>query len=181
MQRTNKVSIRALSASALLTAVTIVLAQISVMTPWGVPFTLQTFAIALCGYLLGARMGFASVITYILMGAAGVPVFSNFRGGITMLFGLTGGFIFGFIPLVLLCGVGEKRRHTAVKLLFGVLGLIICHILGVLQFSLVTSSGIYRSMLLVSLPYLIKDLVSIAAAYFLSLAIRRAIPKLLKN
>ncbi len=181
MERKNSVSVRMLTASALLTAVTIVLAQISVMTPWGVPFTLQTFAIALCGYTLGARAGIVPVIVYIIMGAAGVPVFSNFRGGINVIFGITGGFIFGFIPLALLCGIGKERRHTAARLLLGLLGLILCHALGVLQFSFATSSNLMRSLMLVSLPYIVKDMVSIASAYYLSAAIRKAIPKLLKN
>ena len=178
MKNTNKFSINKLTSAALLTAVTIVLAQISVMTPWGVPFTLQTFAIALCGYVLGSKIGFVSVITYILMGVAGVPVFSNFRGGINVVFGLTGGFIFGFIPLVLLSGLAVKRRNAALKILLGFIGLVICHILGVIQFAFVTSSSITHSLILVSLPYLIKDLVSVFAAYYLSMSIRKIVPKL---
>jgi biotin transport system substrate-specific component len=179
MNKENKFSVKKLTSAALLTAVTIVLAQISVMTPWGVPFTLQTFAIALCGYVLGARMGFTSVMTYIIMGAAGVPVFSNFRGGLSIIFGLTGGFIFGFIPFVLLCGLAVKRKSAVSSILLGVAGLVICHILGVLQFSFITSSNITQSLILVSLPYLIKDFVSVFSAYYLSVALRRTIPKVL--
>lgn len=173
-----KLSIRKLTAAALFTAVTIVLAQISVMTPWGVPFTLQTFAIALCGYMLGARIGFASVITYIILGAAGVPVFSNFRGGINMIFGLTGGFIFGFVPLVLLSGVAYSYKNIFLKISLGLLGLGVCHTLGVLQFSFVTASSLPHSFMLVSFPYLVKDIVSIIAAYYLSLIIKKTVPRL---
>lgn len=177
--KTSKLSIQKLTAAALFTAVTIVLAQISVMTPWGVPFTLQTFAIALCGYVLGARMGLASVITYIIMGAVGVPVFSNFRGGLNMLFGLTGGFIFGFIPFVLLCGIGSVRKSAILKISLGLIGLAICHILGILQFSFITASNLQRTFMLVSFPYLVKDLISVLGAYYLSMVLKRTVPRLI--
>ncbi len=176
--KNSKFSIQRLTAAALLTAVTIVFAQISVMTPWGVPFTLQTFAIALCGYMLGARIGFAAVMTYIVLGAAGIPVFSSFRGGISMIFGLTGGFIFGFLPFVLLCGAASGRKNIFFKIFLSLLGLVACHSLGVLQFSFVTASSLPHSFMLVSFPYLIKDIVSVIAAYCLSIIIKKAVPRL---
>ena len=81
-----------LTLAALFTAVTAVLSQTAIPTPFDVPLTLQTFAVALCGYTLGIKWGLASILTYILLGTAGVPVFSGFRGGVQVLFGATGGF-----------------------------------------------------------------------------------------
>ena len=83
--------------AALFTAITAALSQAAIPTPFGVPLTLQTFAVALCGYVLGIKWGLASIITYILLGVFGVPVFSGFKGGAQVLFGATGGFIFGFL------------------------------------------------------------------------------------
>lgn len=179
MIKSGKLSVKELTAAAMMTAVTALLAQVSFMTPWGVPLTLQTFAVALCGYALGSKLGTASISAYILMGAVGVPVFSSFRGGIGMLFGVTGGFLFGFIPFVFLCGLAVKQKNTALKLFIGALGLIVCHIFGIIQFSIVSASSLHRSFMLVSFPYILKDLASLTAAYFLSVAIRRAIPKTL--
>ena len=66
---------------ALCSAITVVCSQISV--PIGpVPVTLQTFAIALSGYLLGAKGGTAAVTVYIITGLIGLPVFAGFKGGI---------------------------------------------------------------------------------------------------
>ena len=54
--------------AALFTAITAALSQAAIPTPFGVPLTLQTFAVALCGYVLGIKWGLASIITYILLG-----------------------------------------------------------------------------------------------------------------
>ena len=48
-----------------------VLSQIAIPLPTGVPITLQTFAVALCGYVLGPGMGALSVGVYLALGAAG--------------------------------------------------------------------------------------------------------------
>jgi len=175
-----KISTKELVSAAVFTALTIVLTQISIPMPTNVPITLQTLAIALCGYALGARLGFISVLTYVLLGAVGAPVFSHFRGGIGMLLGYTGGFIIGFIPMALLCGLAARRK-AYLALPLGIAGLAVCHLLGVAQFSLVSSRPFLDSLLLVSLPYLVKDIASVLAAYYLALALRRAVPLLNEN
>ncbi|NLL46906.1 MAG: biotin transporter BioY [Clostridiales bacterium] len=175
MKKANRLSTKELVTAAVFTAVTIVLALTSIPMPSGVPLTLQTFAVALCGYTLGAKLGFVSIVTYILLGTAGAPVFSNFRGGIGMLAGYTGGFIFGFIPFVLLCGL-SVRRKMYIALPLGALGLMLCHALGVAQFSLVASRPFIDSFVLVSLPYLVKDGASLLTAYYTAIALRRALP-----
>ena len=74
-----------------------------------VPITLQVLAVSLIGYFLGAKRGIISILAYILLGLVGVPVFSGFMGGIYVLFGYTGGFILGFLPLAFMCGMGKKK------------------------------------------------------------------------
>ncbi|HHU05733.1 MAG TPA: biotin transporter BioY [Clostridiales bacterium] len=175
-----KISTKELVTAAVFTAVNIVLAQISIPMPSNVPITLQTLAIALCGYALGAKLGFISVVSYVLLGAVGAPVFSHFRGGIGMLLGYTGGFIIGFVPMALLCGLAAHRKMF-VALPCGLIGLAACHLLGVIQFSIVSSRPFMDSLLLISLPYLIKDVASVLAAYYLALALRRAVPLLSKR
>ena len=156
-----------LTLSALFAVLLGAVSQIAILTPVGVPITLQVAAVALCGYVLGAKWGTASVAVYILLGAVGVPVFSGFKGGIHNLFGLTGGFIPGFLVLALLCGLSVKAKPI-IKILLGVFGVGITHILGVLQFSFVSKTGILESFLAVSLPYILKDILLIFAAVLLS-------------
>jgi len=177
MKINTKSSTKNIAIIGLFTAFTITLSQLAIPLPSGVPVTLQTFAIALCGYILGWKRGLAAVWTYIILGAIGLPVFSNFGGGLGKLFGMTGGFIWGFLFLVMLCGIGIKSNNFLTSIVLGIIGLAPCHLLGVVQFSLVTSTPILRAAFLASFPYLIKDIVSIAGAYFIAIAARKALAK----
>ena len=170
-----KETIQKIVLCAMFTAVVIVLAQISIPMPTGVPITLQTFAVALCGYILGAKWGSFSIGIYVLLGAIGVPVFANFNGGLGAVLGLTGGFIFGFILLALFCGL--PGRGKVYKIIYGLLGLIACHVLGSLQYSLLSHNSFWTSALLVSVPYLVKDMIFVGCAYICSVGIERAIKK----
>ena len=170
-------SIRSMAQMAVLTALLAVLSQISIPMPSGVPVTLQTLAVALCGFVLGAGPGAASVGLYILLGAVGMPVFAGFSGGFGALVRMTGGFIWGFLPFAALCGLAIGRRNILPTALLALAGLAICHSLGVLQFSLVTGTGLLSSAALVSLPYLVKDAISVTAAYLLALPVNRALER----
>lgn len=79
------------------TALTAIAAQVSIPTAIGVPFTLQTFAVLLVSASLGSIRGSLSMLTYALVGAFGLPVFSEGSSGFDVLFGATGGFIIGFV------------------------------------------------------------------------------------
>ena len=71
-------SIQKVVMTGMLVAVMAVMSQIQFPLPSGVPVTMQTFAMALAGYILGWRYGLASTVVYILLGAVGVPVFAGF-------------------------------------------------------------------------------------------------------
>lgn len=164
--------------TALFAAIMAVMSQLSIPTPFGVPVSLQTFAVALCGYFLGAKKGTAAVLVYIFAGAVGIPVFSGFKGGFAVLFGVTGGFIFGFIPLAILCGLEFRKAspplRAVLSLLTGAVGILVCHLFGTVQYALLMGIDLLRSALTVSVPFLIKDFVSLAAAYFGAVALRSA-------
>lgn len=87
--------IRKMSYAAVLAALTGAGALLSV--PLGpVPFTLQTFFVILAGFLLGAKWGFVSIALYLLLGSAGLPVFSGGAAGAGHLLGPTGGYLVAF-------------------------------------------------------------------------------------
>ena len=85
-------------------AVLAVLSQISIPLPSGIPVTLQTFAVALCGYALGWKRGLLATAVYVALGLVGLPVFSGFSGGLGKLAGPTGGYILGFLAIAGLAG-----------------------------------------------------------------------------
>ncbi|MDD2979617.1 MAG: biotin transporter BioY [Hespellia sp.] len=159
----------------MLTAVLAVLSIIQIPMPSGVPITLQTFAVALCGYVLGSKRGTISVILYVLIGAVGVPVFAGMTGGFAALVGATGGFLFGFIPMAFLVGLGVRSKHKVLSVIWGVAGLAVCHVFGVIQFSIVTGTGLAASFAMASAPYLIKDVLSVIGAAVVAVAVRKGL------
>ncbi len=167
---------------ALFAAVLAVLSQLSIPLPTGIPVTLQTFAVALTAYTLGWKKGICSVAIFLALGAVGMPVFSNFTGGIAKFAGVTGGYLWGFLPMTLLCGLGIDLwlKNPCIKsrvylFLLSIAGLSACHVPGVFQFALVSGSSPIHAFLAASAPYLLKDILSLAAAFGLAVAIRRAL------
>lgn len=158
---------------ALFAAVLAILSQFSIPTPTNVPLTLQTFAVALTGVVLGWQLGLSATALFILLGSIGVPVFASFSGGLHVVLGYSGGFIWGFLIMAALCGLGSSLPHKAAGYALGILGLVLCHLLGILQFMAVARHGFAESFLLVSAPYLIKDIVSVILAYIVGNLIRR--------
>lgn len=154
----------------LFTAITSILCAIPIgINILGVPCTLQTFAICLLGFLLGEKMGVTSVFMYILLGFIGMPVFNGFMGGPSVLFGINGGFIFGFIPLSYLCALSKRVSiPKGIRIFLPFFGLLLCHLLGTLQFCFLTGSSLNTALLLVCVPYFPKDLLLVAASYFVS-------------
>ena len=168
-------SIQKVVMTGMLAAVMAVMSQIQFPLPSGVPVTMQTFAMALAGYILGWRYGLASTVVYILLGAVGVPVFAGFSGGLGFTVSPAGGYIWGFLPMVALCGLGYEKRSMPALIGLSVAGLSCCHILGVIQLSIVTGLNAWGAFLTGSAPYLLKDLASLAAAYAVAKAVRKAL------
>jgi biotin transport system substrate-specific component len=88
-------------------------ARISIPLPFTpVPITAQTLAVLLVGALYGARLGLATLLAYLAEGLAGLPVFHQGTFGPAVLFGPTGGYLFGFALAAFLVGwlLEEQRR-----------------------------------------------------------------------
>ena len=169
MKRTTKYVL-----AALFTAIIAVLAQVSFPLPSGIPLTLQIFAVALCGFWL-KWYGVLSVATYILLGLIGAPVFSHFGAGPSILFGQTGGFIFGFLLLSCACSLSQKTKNKPLKISLIFIGIILCHLCGIVQFLFVWNQGFFEAFMLCSAPFLLKDLVLVYAALGVSNLIKKRI------
>ncbi len=90
--------------------VTMVAAQVAIPLPWTpVPITGQTFAVLLVGATLGARRGALAMLLYLAEGAAGLPVFAGLSGGVTTLFGPTGGYLLAFPLAAFVTGALAER------------------------------------------------------------------------
>ena len=146
--------------------------------PFPVPFTLQTFAVFLALMTLGGKRGFYAVLVYLLLGAAGLPVFSGFQGGFGVLMGATGGYLTGFLASAFFYRIITNKRESPVQTkLAAVAGLLICYSIGTLWFSAGYASGsvtgVYSALLLCVVPYVIPDLIKLALAFALSCRLRQ--------
>jgi biotin transport system substrate-specific component len=63
---------------------------------WPVPVTMQTFAVLVIGAAYGPRLGVATLLAYLALGAAGLAVFTGQGAGLAYMMGPTGGYLVGF-------------------------------------------------------------------------------------
>ncbi len=162
--------------AALFTALMAVFAQIQIPTPF-FPVTLQTFAIALCGYTLGVKYSLMSVLAYILLGVVGAPVFSGFCGGLHHITGPQGGFVIAFPLLALFCALCFKLKKRTQKILFGILGVFVMFVFGIIHFMLVTDM---KSLLATALMFawvFIKDILLCIFAFYVSDLLKKRVLK----
>lgn len=158
-------------------ALTGLAAQIRFYLPWTpVPVTGQVFAVLLCGALLGSGYGALSQIFYLGLGYAGLPWFAGFSAGSVALFGMRGGYLMGFVPAALFTGLLiEKTPSTLLRPLiisFLMLGAVaIIYIFGAIQFAAFTGAGIYTTMSLAVIPFVLGDIVKALIAGLLVSAI----------
>ncbi len=161
-----------------------------VSVPLGpVPFTLQTFVMVFALLVLTPRQCLAAIGGYLVLGAIGLPVFSSMRGGIGILAGPTGGFLWGFllgaaIVLVFLqvarlrfgaCGeVG--RKGLIFDLIAGFLFLAVMYVCGWAQLMVVASLSPAAAFATAVAPFLIVDAIKLVAAVFTARAVRKALP-----
>jgi biotin transport system substrate-specific component len=118
MRRTNTTDLALIAAFAALIAVCAILPAIKVGAGI-VPITLQTFGVLLAGAVLGAKRGFLAVLLYLMVGAAGLPVFSGGAAGLATFAGPTAGYLLGFPLAAALCGflvARLPRRQVATNI-----------------------------------------------------------------
>lgn len=136
-----------------------------------IPFTLQTLGITTTAAVLGKRNGTISVLLYILLGAVGIPVFAQFKSGLTAILGPTGGYIIGFIFTALIVGYLSEKFDNKILYTFisMILGVLVCYVFGTAWFIKVYSSSQGPISLMTALswcifPFIIPDLIKISVS-----------------
>ena len=171
-----KFTTRDLTYTALGAVLLAVCSWLSVPAP--VPFTLQTFAVFCVLELLGGRRGTAAVLVWLLLGAAGLPVFSGFRGGLGTLFGLTGGYLLGFVLTGLVYRLFERfSSRPAARVGALVLGLALCYAFGTLWFMRLYAAqtgpiSVAAALGCCVLPFLLPDAAKLGLALLLARRLR---------
>lgn len=167
-----------LTSCALMAALLCALGPMSV--PIGpVPITLATLIIYLSIYLLGAVDSTISVLVYLLLGAVGMPVFSNYQGGLAKLVGPTGGYLVGYLLMTLIAGflMQKGSRKLIVTIPAFILGTAVLYFFGTAWFVLMMHCEIGYALSVCVVPFVPFDLVKIVLAAGFGKILRDALVK----
>ena len=145
-------------------------AQISIDLPFSpVPITLQTFTIFLLALILPKDWALYSVITYIAEGAINFPVFANFKGGIWVILGPTGGYILSWpLAVIILKKLLNYMPRFFALIIVSVI-VLLCGTLWLSQFV-----GINNAFKMGFLPFLITDFIKVIILSIISKIISKA-------
>lgn len=176
---------RKLTLCAMMAAVMCVLAPISI--PIGpISITGGTLAIYLTACMLGGKWGTAATLVYLLAGFVGLPVFSNYMGGASRLVGPTGGYLVGYLPMMLIAGTvveltlrrfgGQEKQGAVMALALQFLGLVLAtavlYAFGTAWYCLQAGVDLQRALAACVLPFIPFDLVKMAVALAVGTPVR---------
>jgi biotin transport system substrate-specific component len=154
-----------------------------------VPITLQTFGVMLAGIVLGARRGALAVLLYVVVGLAGLPVFSGGTGGLAIVAKASFGYVIGFVLAAALVGflvsrfavrLSPARRYWAIFACATVTSLVAIHPIGiaVMGWRLGVSPG---EAIALGATFLPGDVVKNALVAVVATAVFRAFPDMLRG
>ena len=145
-----------------------------------VPITMGTLAVMMAGAVLGSHYGALSMVIYVLLGAAGMPVFSMAQGGVGILIGPGGGFILGYIAMAFVVGLVTERWGGSYRVLVPAMaaGCLVVYACGLAWFMALTGTGLWSAALLCMVPFLPGDAVKILLGSFLVHRYRRYVDRL---
>jgi biotin transport system substrate-specific component len=147
----------------------------------GVPITLQTLGIMLTGAILGARKGFLSVLVFLVLTSAGLPLLAGGRGGLGIWAGPSAGYLVGWLAGVVVIGLLTARilpryplwQGIGINLLGGVL---VIYLFGVTWLAIRTSWG---PAVTGAIPFLPGDVLKAVVAALVAKQVHRAYPGLI--
>ncbi|MCR4661837.1 MAG: biotin transporter BioY [Clostridia bacterium] len=152
--------------------------------PSVVPFTLQTFAVFFTLMFLGGKRGTIAILSYLLLGLCGVPIFSNFNGGISAFVNFSSGYLIGFLLMALFFWAFTAifKGKLWAQIVGLVIGLLICYTFGTIFFILLYTARIESISLISALticvfPFIPFDLIKLAIGVFLAKLLNKYIPK----
>ncbi len=172
------IRVRDMTKIAIFAALMCILGPLSI--PIGpVPISLTTLVIYIMVYVLGMKKGVISCIVYILLGLVGLPVFSGFSFGPSKLLGPTGGYIIGYIFVVLIVGAIIDRWPNKYWLHFTgfLVGTAVLYAFGTAWFVYLMKCTLAYAMSVCVVPFIPGDLCKIIIAMLVGSQVRRALIK----
>lgn len=162
-----RINTRDMAHIALAVALNAVCAFITI--PATVPFTLQVFGIFFTLEYLGGKRGAIAVWLYLLFGAIGLPLFSGFRGGFSVLLSATGGFIMAFAAVALLYfALSFFKTPRWAHYLLAAVSLALIYFGGCGWFVFIMGGTLKHALLICVIPFILPDVIKIALAFALA-------------
>ena len=145
-----------------------------------VPITLQTFVVMLAALMLPWKQAGAAVLMYLAAGAAGLPVFAGFNGGVGALLGPTGGFLWGFVLGSALAGLAAKALEGGLaayprSLACAAALVLVSYACGTVQLMALMNLDLMGALAIAVFPFILPDAVKIAVGARLGCTVARAI------
>ena len=175
---------RAKSKIYVLTMTAVMAAVIAAVAPFSIPagegsFTPCTLVLYLTPYILGWKGAATATLVYILVGMVGMPVFSGFKAGLSVLAGPTGGYILGYIPMVVLTGLVVKifPKNRAFQLGGMILATAVLYTFGTVMFCVQTGASVDKALWVCVIPFIPFDLGKMVAATALGPVLRERLVK----
>ncbi|RQG97900.1 biotin transporter BioY [Natrarchaeobius chitinivorans] len=166
--------VRSFARAAILAALLGATAPVSIPIPISpVPITLQVLFVFLAGLYLGPVWGPFSVLLYLTAGAVGLPVFAEMKSGIGILFGQTGGYLWGYVVAAWLIGVmvhrGTELRDPAeqplpIVVVALVASMVVIYGMGVGYMAWLLELELLEAVAMGMVPFLVGDLLKMVAA-----------------
>ncbi len=171
-----KLTIREMCACGLMAALLCVLAPVSIPLAGEVPVSLATLAVMLCGALLGPFTGTLAVLVYIILGSLGLPVFAGWTSGLHIVFGVTGGYIIGYLALACITGYAYELAmarqkgflRSAIQVSGMVTGTAVLYLIGTSWFCKATGTPPVPALSVCVFPFLPGDMAKIFITVLLS-------------
>nr|WP_317378316.1 biotin transporter BioY [uncultured Faecalimonas sp.] len=173
---------RTLVRIALVTAVTCILAPLSIPLPFSpVPLSLTNFVLYVSIFLLGWKSATISYLVYLLLGTVGLPVFSGFAGGLGKLAGPTGGYLVGMIFLTILSGfIAERCSRKPVIIFLGMLlGSAVNYLFGTLWLCMQLHLSFLEGLMTGVVPYIVFDIIKMVIALIIGITVQKRLKHLL--
>lgn len=144
-----------------------------------VPIVLQNMLAVMAGLVLGPLNGLLSVLLFLVSGALGLPVFSGARGGLAVLAGPTGGYLFGYLGGALIAGlIAGKPQEDKVCPLWkcaaaALLGMLFVYVPGLARLSIMFQGNWAKTIATGFIPYILGDLAKVVLMTLSAPALRK--------
>lgn len=175
-----KLNIRDIIYSALLAAITSVLGYVIIPLPFSpIPITGQSLAVMIAGCVLTPIQAGLSMLIFLFMGCAGLPVFSGGRAGLGIVVGKSGGYLIGYLIGAVIISLLTRKNKSMINMFLSCLlgGIVVVHFLGIAWLGFITQIGIKKAFVIGSLPFLPGDLLKSIAAIFISARLNKELKR----